>query len=458
MMKYKTHLKKTSLFIAGLFLLISIIVVINTGKWKTGAYVNWDICGYHLYNPAVVIYSDLQKIGFYQQLDSIYHFTPGSYSFQGTTHYESGNAVLKFTCGVALFQLPFFLVAHAWTSLGDTFPADGFSPPYQLAIVLSSILFAFLGLLILRKFLLLYFNEMAVAFSLLIIAFGTNFFLYTSLHPGLSHIYLFFLYSVVLFASQKWHTKPTPKYSIILGLAIGWAVLSRPTDIMLVLIPMLWNTFPAKLRNEKWQLIKHNIPLLLLIAGCVFIPGSLQLFYWKYVTGNWLFYSYPGEGFNFLNSEIWKGLFSFRKGWFIYTPLAFIGITTLFASFSQRRHWFYALPVTVYFVLTIYLVFSWHQWYYGGSFGCRPLLQSLALLGYPLALLFSYLARRSKKLLIPLILISLMGIGLNLYQTWQYHTTVIHWCDMSKDYYWRVFLKPRANAEDTHFLGKDNEN
>lgn len=457
-MNYKTHFHKTSLFVGLLFLLVSIYVVFNTGKWQTGAYINWDICGYHLYNPAVFIYGDLQKIGFYQEMDSIYHFTPGTQAFPGSTHWESGNSVIKFPSGVAIFQLPFFLMAHAWASIGNTFPPDGFSPPYQLAIVISSIFFAFLGLMVLRKFLLNYFSEMAVAFSLLIIAFGTNFFLYSALHPGLSHIYLFFLYSVVLYSSQKWHKKPTLKHSLIIGFAIGWAILSRPTDILIVLIPLLWNIVPAELRKEKWQLIKHNFPLILLIVACGLIPISLQLFYWKYVTGSWVYYSYPGEGFNFLNSEILKGLFSFRKGWFIYTPLALLGVLTLLASFAQRKHWFYALPVTVYLVLTIYVVFSWHQWYYGGGFGCRPLLQSLALLAYPLALLFSSVAKISKKLLIPLVIIGFMGIGLNLYQSWQYNTTVIHWCDMSKEYYWRVFLKPHASAEDLQFLGKDNEN
>ena len=45
------------------------------------------------------------------------------------------------------------------------------------------------------------------------------------------------------------------------------------------------------------------------------------MLYWKHIMGTFFFYSYDQEGFFFGNSHVLDGLLSYRKGWFIYTPI-----------------------------------------------------------------------------------------------------------------------------------------
>src|SRR5205823_4447517 len=82
--------------------------------------------------------------------------------------------------------------------------------------------------------------------------------------------------------------------------------------------------------KNKINLIKQNRKhVFVLIAGCILV-GIPQIIYWKIVTGHWIFNSYWNQdSFDISESYLRKILFSFRKGWFIYTPMtvfAFIGI------------------------------------------------------------------------------------------------------------------------------------
>lgn len=448
---------KFSTAILLLYFISSVCIIIFSGKYKRFEILNWDISGYHIYNPAVFIYNDIEKISFYDHIDSLYQPTKGRKVFPGSVIDDFGTVVLKYTSGVAFLQMPFFLIAQAYCYFDSRYPNDGYSAPFQLSVAFSNILFGLLGLIILRAFLAYYFNDFIIGITIAIIAFGTNFFIYSNLHPGLSHIYLFFFYSITLLATKKWHEKPSFLNSVILGISIGWAGFIRPTDFLLILIPIFWNILPAYSRHEKIKLLKKSAKLVGITAIFVILPFFIQMIYWKYITGNWLYWSYHGEKFDFLNSHIIKGLFSFRKGWFLYTPLALLGLMGLFVGVFRKKQLFYVFPIWIYFALTIYIVFSWEQWFYGGSFGCRVLIQTLALLAYPIALIVQAALRKSKAMFAGLLLFILSGIALNLFQTWQYHTTVIHWSDMSKEYYKRVFLKKHPDQEDYQFLGTDND-
>jgi hypothetical protein len=86
------------------------------------------------------------------------------------------------------------------------------------------------------------------------------------------------------------------------------------------------------------------------------------------------------------------GLFSYRKGWFLYTPLALFGMIGFIPLY--RRHRGLVLPLLLFFAVSFYLIFSWHQWYYGWGFGCRSLVGSLAVQSIPLTALVSFLLSR----------------------------------------------------------------
>jgi hypothetical protein len=132
-------------------------------------------------------------------------------------------------------------------------------------------------------------------------------------------------------------------------------------------------------------------------------------------------------------------LFGFRKGWFIYSPLVFLGFIGLGMMLLDRRTRSSGIPVMAYFVPAIYVAFSWYQWWYGGGFGCRALLGSLPLLGLPLAHLTERAFAVGKACAAVLLVIVILGVRLNYFQTEQYLATIIHWDSMTWDRYWEVF-------------------
>ena len=64
---------------------------------------------------------------------------------------------------------------------------------------------------------------------------------------------------------------------------------------------------------------------ILLFCFLIICIASIQLGYWKYTSGKFIINPYgasnAGEGLELLNPHLLEVLFSFRKGWFIYTPL-----------------------------------------------------------------------------------------------------------------------------------------
>jgi hypothetical protein len=169
--------------------------------------------------------------------------------------------------------------------------------------------------------------------------------------------------------------------------------------------------------------------------------------YWKYTSGHWLYYSYTGEHFDFLHPRIGVGLFSFRKGWFVYTPMALVGMLGFVALWRRDKRLVPAL--LLYFVLVIYTVFSWKNWWYGGGFGCRPLIDSLPMLALPLGALVAHVAglKRVAPMAALYTLLSLFVV-LNMFQTFQFSKHIIHHDRMSWGAYWHVFGKTQMTFDE----------
>ena len=69
-------------------------------------------------------------------------------------------------------------------------------------------------------------------------------------------------------------------------------------------------------------------------AGIIFmiLPLIPQMVYWKLHTGNLLFYTYGEEKFFWNDPKVLEGLFSFRKGWLVYSPLMLLSLTGIFVN------------------------------------------------------------------------------------------------------------------------------
>jgi hypothetical protein len=414
--------------------------------------LSYDIFGYYLYLPQTFIYHDLQIkndstifkiLNKYHNSETFYQAAKSKYNEQ---------YVMKYSMGMAILYSPFFAVGHSIAKL-SSYEADGYSVPYQKAIFFGCLLYSILGLIYLRKILLLFFDENISSITLLSIFFATNYFAHTNLfgQNAMSHNPLFTLYTLIIYFTVQWYKNYNKKYSIGIGICIGLAALIRPTEIISVLIPLLYGIkHISDIKPRINFLIKKKKQIG--IAGMiVFAIGFLQLIYFKIYAGKFIYNSYganPGEGFEFFHPYFAEVLFSFRKGWLIYTPIAIFFIAGLFTNEFKRSGFQFAF--ILFFTLYLYITSSWSCWWYAGSFGQRALIPCLAVLSLPFASLVKHLSGSKLKN----IFFGLLGVFsfLNLFQSWQLSKGIIDSERMSRAYYFSTFLQTKAPTEEQREL------
>jgi len=443
---------KSSLFIYLYAVCCFCISVYGTLTGQRNVFM-FDNAGYHLYLPAAFIYHDVGKLSFYPAIDSIYQPT-GSLKWYSIYPQPTGRKLNKYAIGHSIFEAPFFLTAHAYTRITGHYPADGYSLPYQLASVISYVIWSLLSLLLLRRFLSYYYGDTIVLITIATVALGTSY-LYQAAMGGGSHVYGFLLAAAMLYYTHHWHRTYLNKYLYPMGIITGLALILRPVDALIITIPLFWGVYSKSTLQKKIRLLRrHSSPILLTVILCIAI-AMLQMSYWKYTIGQWIYFSYVGEKFDFLHPHISRGLFSYRKGWFIYTPLALVAVAGFPFLWKAYKAPTVALLLTL--CIAIYIVFSWTNWWYGGGFSARAMVDFLPLLALPLAALI-YSTVQSKKIIkLPASIILLAFICLNLFQIWQYTQGIIHYDKMTKAYYWRVFGKTHYTEADLQYLMSDKE-
>ena len=428
-MKLTNYFRSTSLssFVVYLTILVLAVNFSLSHAWKRSNVITGDTFCYYAYLPSFFIRYDV-SLKFLDN-DRVTPFNDLWYSTSGT-----GIRVSKVSMGWALMNLPFFLAAHLYAKASD-YNADGFSLPYQYAICLATLFYVCLALWLLRKILLSYFSEVVVSLSLAVIMFATNLYYYTIFNPGMTHPINFFLFTCFLYLTVEWHKSATVKNSIFLGVVTGLIILTRPVNVLVVLVFILYGISGWKSLKEKIKSGQSNFFLLMLAAVSAFVLMLPQLAYWKLVSGNYYYYSYFDEHFFFDHPHIGEGLVGFRKGWLLYTPVMTFALAGLFLK-SKKNDW--ANGLRVFMVLNIYILLSWWCWWYGGGFGGRSFIESYALLSIPLSGFFSQVI--SKRFIgVGVVILTLFFIPLNILQTYQYKHGGIHYDSMTKNAYIAVF-------------------
>lgn len=314
----------------------------------------------------------------------------------------------KYTCGVAMLQAPFFLAAHTAARLGGQ-PADGYSYPYLRAVQLAALLYGFLGLLILRRALLRHFSPWVTFFTILGLYFGTNLMHYHIQEPGMSHIYSFFLFALFVYFTPRFYERPGWGIFAGMGLLLGLITLIRPTNILVLLYLLLYDVGSWASLKERVQFLGRHLgklPVAPLASFLVFLP---QFAYWKYISGEWIMYSYGDEGFIYWNSpKFYKVLFYIQNGWLLFSPMAGLAIIgCLLGSWKNRYN---IAAISIILLLSTYLFASWWCWWFGGAFGQRSYVELYTLLAFPYAYLLQLIFRQ--RWLIPKVLFVLLWLAL----------------------------------------------
>jgi len=431
--------KKNSILFA--ILIILTITNFNIKRWESKKVINWDVTSYYAYLPAIFIHNDL-SLGFIEGREQYYS---NNQMFWPETS-PNGAKIIKTTMGMSILYAPFFAIGHLEAILTNQ-STDGFSIPYHKWIHLSALFYLAFGLYFLNKFLIKKFNATSSSVTILAIIFGTNLFYYATTEASMSHVYNFSLISSFIYFFDDWHHKATLKKSIVIGILLGLIILIRPINMLIVLFSLTYNVTSLKSLRNNFKLffndyLKLSI-IILLVSVAINIP---QLVYWKMYTGDWLFNSYVGETFYFAKPHIKDLLFSFRKGWLLYTPIMGLSILGFIVLYKKSTRIFWSSIST--FIVFTYVVSSWWCWWYGGSFGLRAMVDIYPILAIPLAALTFHIFN-SKKALIHYIYsgILFIFISLNLFETLQYRHTIIHWDSMTKEAYFNCFGKLQVDED-----------
>lgn len=420
---------------------ISILIIALTCFIIDFSFKNWekqdrviehDVHWYYTYLPAKFIYDDiaLEKSD-YRFGDNYYLFWP--------IYTTDGKKVIKTTMGLSIMYAPFFFVAHAYASVTD-YPENGFSVPYKIFLLLSAIFYLIIGLDFVRKILVHYrFSDLHISITLLILGLGTNLLCYSSQSAPMSHTYNFCLFAVFIYFTIKWYEQHSMKNTILLGLLLGLISLIRPSNAIILIFFLLYGISSLEGFKQRLSFFRRECYLLNVICFFAFLVWIPQFIYWKTVTGNYLFYSYTDEGFFFDRPRILQGLFSFRKGWLVYTPIMVFSVIGLFVKNYDLKKIRWA--IVLFFALNVYIIFSWWCWWYGGTFGQRSMIESYAILALPLAFFVRFIFERGKLFIVSFAGIALFFIWLNIFQTYQYQNLSLHWEGMTKELYFKQFGK-----------------
>ncbi len=434
-------------FIVAIGMLVSVHYY---AKWSDNIIGGGDSWGYYLYLPALFIHGDLDNLKTSLETRKSYH--PGYYTtdvnplgVDEVHHVGNGKQVNKYTCGIAIIETPLFFIAHGIAKITGR-KADGYSWIYIYMMTLSSPLFVLWSLLYLRRFLLNFFKEHITAIILLILGLGTNLYYFSVHNNAMSHSYLFGLYCFLLYHTYRYHQTGRTRNAVPIGLVAGLITLIRPTEIICLLIPILYGIDSLKAAKEKWAFIMRHKKSNVLAIGTYILMGVPQLIYWKYTAGEFLYYSYGEEGFDFAHPQIIKGIFGYRNGWLAYTPLMYLALAGIPLLFLKNKRDF-LLPVLTFLPLHIWVTYSWWCWYYVNGFGSRPMVQSYALLSIPLGWFLVLLFKRHWSAVLAVV-ISCLLIFLNLFQTYKFDLGVLWSEDANKAYYFSTFFKTKIEMKD----------
>lgn len=401
-------------------------------NWKST--INADGYGYYAYLPCVFV---LHSFDYEKIISAERKLRPISYDeAQNPFPDNNGKHIDKFFAGESVLLFPFFLLALVLARLFG-FDTDGYSLPFQIAVDIGAFFYLLIGLIFIRKLLKEYgFSELIICATALVLVLGTNLLYYATLEPSMSHIYCFSLTAIFLYYIKTCFTSFSIASIAKASAAFCLLLIVRPTNINdLVIIPFLAGDF-ASLKKFFGTIFKPKVLLAILAVSLpiLFIQGII----WKIETGHFFYWSYRGEGFYFLAPEIRAFLFSFRNGWFIYTPLMLLFLTGgLILLYRKSVYQF--ITFLLFFLFSVYLLSSWYAWYYGG-FGKRAMVDYYAAYAILIALCLTFINKTSTLRIISSVIIGFL-IYVNVTQIRQYFNFILPNEYMNSARYWHVFLR-----------------
>jgi hypothetical protein len=293
----------------------------------------------------------------------------------------TGHQTSPFPIGYSIMAIPFLAAGTLVDAIAGN-PADGFSHFAILFYCLTNVVLTGLGLMALFAFLdqvarswvsQAHANAFALATTGAVF-FGTSVGYYA--FSEMSHAATFVAGSAFLAWWWIVRERDDVRSWAILGLLAGAVSLARWQDIFFAGAPLLADLMGG------WKALSRRIRPRAVYAAVIALCWVPQILDWKFMFGKYL--TVPqGSIFVFPPPFIPNVLFSSEHGWFIWTPLALLGVAGLIAGAVKAPRTF--APWIVVIALEVSLIASipvtWHS---GPAFGNRYMTSSAPLVGFGL--------------------------------------------------------------------------
>lgn len=399
----------------------------------------YDGYGYYLYLPHLFNEGNLDiKQEWAQKLQDEY--CEGIYAYQ-IVRTEEGKELNTYHLGQAFIELPSYLIGDLFARI-FSYKTDGFSKPYYIAFILNALLFIFLGLLYLRKLLLLYLDEKTTAITIVVLYVASNIYTTFFLQHDLQHLYLFALNAIFLYHTVQSIRKDSKRHLLISALILGLTVAIRPTQVLLGLFPtiLLLNTY-----GIRWAFIKRIwiYPVIGLLWN---IP---QIAYWWIIGGEPFVPNLHSEDIILSDPNLTDFLFSYKKGWLVYSPIFLIGLHGLYVLYKRNKalFWFCLSFLPIY----IWVMSSWECWWYAQSYGSRVMVDIYPIIAILIGVSISDWKHRFVKIsgYVFLMACSLLTV-LQIHQGFKGY---LSYENMTKQHYWYIF----GRADIPNYTSKHQE-
>lgn len=425
--------------IAEIFLLFIYIIVINNFLRTPDQRIVADGAGYYDYLLSTLIYDDYNRNDITSE-DPIYNriLQHGFY-----VEFEENKRVNKYTCGTAILQLPFFLVARS--TIGEEEPT-GMEKPFHTWAFHGALFYLFFGLILFR-FLAKEFqiDGLSIFICQGAIVFATCITHELNFSPFGSHIYSFFVIAGFLYFTRRYFKEGLRWLFYIACVFLGFILILRQINVLVLLfLPFVagdWQTF----KSGMLQLFKP-VYTFLIGFGIVFAIGLIQVFFWYYQTGNLIVYSYGEERFFLWDSHILDVLFSYRRSLFVYAPITIISFLGLVVLLLKRKFyliltWF--LP----FYLIVYIFSCWWDWTYGASYGQRVFVDYYPLIFIMIGIFLKELRWYGQ---LVILFLTIAASYVNVIQVYQFKHYILDWHSLTEMEYKQIFLKTDRKFEGVH--------
>ena len=368
----------------------AVVPAVTTGQLISGA----DGRGYYAWLRSPLIDGDFQ---FADEFAPLFAQNPGSGSMGPPT--ATGHTSNPWPIGPSLVWAPAVIVVHLiLEGMGpySPWPADGYSPPYQLAVAGTTLALAMLTLFLTYGICRSFAGATASAAAAALITLGTPFVCYATVEMSMAHAPASAALSLFVFVWLRTFGNKRPRRWVALGCLLGLVCLMRwqlATFAMLPALEALW----LATRADAWP-TRFGLMVKLAIAGSATLVVQIPQ-----VAAKQIVYGHPVGGLlrvakNWSEPSFWTVLASTDRGLFYWTPIAFAALAGLICLVVRTRHPALMIVTTAIAVhiYTIAALFG-EEVFLGSSFGFRMLSEATILMAPGIALFFHPARRRTAR-------------------------------------------------------------